>query len=151
MTGSIEAYRDVIDAGMRQLERATGLAPVIAAHSMGGLAARAWLAAHPDAPMHRLVTVATPHSGTRLGGRGRGANVGQMQIDSEWLAQLGASEPLAMRARFVCFWSHCDNIVFPTRSATLPGADNRHLEATPHVRMVYHADVFAEVVRLLTA
>ena len=56
-----------------------------------------------------------------------------------------------MRARFVCFWSHCDNIVFPTRSATLPGADNRHLEATPHVRMVYHPDVFAEVMRALAA
>jgi triacylglycerol esterase/lipase EstA (alpha/beta hydrolase family) len=101
--------------------------------------------------MHRLVTVATPHSGTRLGGRGRGANVGQMQIGSDWLAQLAAREPAELRARFVCFWSHCDNIVFPTRSATLPGADNRHLEATPHVRMVYHADVFAEVMRALAA
>jgi len=151
VAASIDDYREVIDAGARRLARVTGLAPVIAAHSMGGLAARAWLAANPDDPPHRLVAVATPHSGTRLGGRGRGANVSQMQVDSDWLAQLAAREPATVRARFVCFWGHCDNIVFPTRSATLPGADNRHLQATPHVRMVYHPDVFAEVMRALAA
>jgi len=151
VAASIDDYREVIDAGARRLARVTGLAPVIAAHSMGGLAARAWLAANPDDPPHRLVAVATPHSGTRLGGRGRGANVSQMQVDSDWLAQLAAREPATVRARFVCFWGHCDNIVFPTRSATLPGADNRHLQATPHVRMVYHPDVFAEVIRALAA
>jgi triacylglycerol lipase len=151
VAASIDDYREVIDAGARRLARVTGLAPVIAAHSMGGLAARAWLAANPDDPPHRLVAVATPHSGTRLGGRGRGANVSQMQVDSDWLAQLAAREPATVRARFICFWGHCDNIVFPTRSATLPGADNRHLQATPHVRMVYHPDVFAEVMRALAA
>jgi len=151
VAASIDAYREVVDVEARRLERTTGLAPVIAAHSMGGLAARAWLAAHPDAPMHRLVAIATPHSGTRLGGRGRGANISQMQLDSDWLGQLAARETATVRARFVCFWGHCDNIVFPTRGATLPGADNRHLEATPHVAMVYHADVFKEVMRSLAA
>ena len=151
VTASIEAYSQLIDAAVRRLEHATGIAPVIVAHSMGGLAARAWIGAHPDGPMHRLITVATPHSGTRLGGRGRGANVGQMQIGSDWLARLAAGEPPEVRSRFVCFWGHCDNIVFPTRNATLAGADNRHLAATPHVRMVYHPAVFAAAMSEISA
>ena len=121
---------------------------MIVAHSMGGLAARAWLAAQPDAPLHRLVTIASPHAGTRLGGHGRGANVNQMRSGQRLAGCKRCAEPkgrAASRARFTCFWSHCDNIVFPTRSATLPGADNRHLALTPHVQMVDHPAVFEEV------
>ena len=147
--GSIDDYRETIADAMSRLEQATGLAPVIVAHSMGGLAARAWLAAQPDARCHRLVTIASPHAGTRLGAHGRGANIAQMRLGSDWLAQLAARESPASRERFTCFWSHCDNIVFPTRSATLAGADNRHLAGTPHVQMVEHPAVFEEVLRIV--
>lgn len=147
--GDIDSYRDTISDASARLERATGLAPVIVAHSMGGLAARAWWAARPDASLHRLVTIASPHAGTRLGAHGRGANIRQMRVGSDWLAKLAASETVASRARFTCFWSHCDNIVFPTRSATLDGADNRHLPVTPHVHMVEHPALFQEVLRIV--
>ena len=147
--GSIDDYRPTIAEAVSRLEHATGLAPVIVSHSMGGLAARAWLASEPEARWHRLVTIASPHAGTRLGAHGRGVNIGQMRIGSEWLAQLAAKESAAVRGRFICFWSHCDNIVFPTRSATLGGADNRHLPETPHVHMVEHPAVFEEVLRLV--
>jgi len=50
----------------------------------------------------------------------------------------------------LCFWSRCDNIVFPTRNATLEGADNREVAGAPHVAMVFHPAVFAEVLRLAT-
>jgi triacylglycerol lipase len=147
--GSIDDYGRTIATALVELERVTGLAPVIVAHSMGGLAARACLAARPEAPLHRLVTIASPHAGTRLGAHGRGANIRQMRLGSDWLARLAASETPATRARFTCFWSDCDNIVFPTRSATLSGADNRHLPVTPHVQMVEHPAVFDEVIRLV--
>ena len=147
--GSIDDYRPTIANAVSRLHQTTGVAPVIVAHSMGGLAARAWLAADPQAPLHRLVTIASPHGGTRLGSHGRGANIRQMRLDSDWLARLAASESPASRARFTCFWSHCDNIVFPTRSATLAGADNRHLAVTPHVQMVDHPAVFDEVLRVV--
>jgi len=145
--GSIDDYRQTIATAVVELQRVTGVAPIIVAHSMGGLAARAWLAAQPDAQLHRLVTIASPHAGTRLGAHGRGLNIRQMRVGSDWLARLAASETPTTRARFTCFWSHCDNIVFPTRSATLAGADNRHLPVTPHVQMVEHPAVFDEVVR----
>ena len=145
--GSIDDYRPTIAAGVAELRRVTGVAPVVVGHSMGGLAARAWLAAQPEAPLHRLVTIASPHAGTRLGAHGRVSNIRQMRVGSDWLARLTAKESLATRARFTCFWSHCDNIVFPTQGATLEGADNRHLPVTPHVQMVEHPAVFDEVVR----
>ena len=148
--GSIDDYRSAIADAMSRLQQATGLTPVIVAHSMGGLAARAWLASDPAAACHRLVTIATPHAGTRLGAHGRGANITQMRLGSDWLARLAATESPESRRRFTCFWSHCDNIVFPTRSATLAGADNRHLPVTPHVQMVEHPAVFEEVLRIVT-
>ena len=147
--GSIDDYRQTIAHAMGRLEQTTGLAPVIVAHSMGGLAARAWLAGQPEARCHRLVTIASPHAGTRLGAHGRGANIAQMRLGSDWLVQLAAKESATSRGRFTCFWSHCDNIVFPTRSATLAGADNRHLPVTPHVQMVEHPAVFEEVLRIV--
>ena len=148
--GAIDEYGRAIDEAVRQLRDATGLAPVIVAHSMGGLAVRAWLAGADRTRVHRLITIASPHRGTRLGAHGRGRNVAQMRSDSAWLAQLAAREDGQARERFVCFWSHCDNIVFPTRSATLTGADNRHLDVTPHVAMVYHPEVFAAARLALT-
>lgn len=147
--GSIDDYGTTIAAAAARLQQVTGLAPLIVAHSMGGLAVRAWLAAQPATPVHRVVTIASPHAGTRLGAHGHGANIRQMRLGSDWLAQLARGESAMSRARFTCFWSHCDNIVFPTRSATLAGADNRHLAVTPHVHMVDHPAVLEEVLRLV--
>jgi triacylglycerol esterase/lipase EstA (alpha/beta hydrolase family) len=145
--GSIEGYRHAIGAAVAALERATERSPVVVAHSMGGLAVRAWLGARADARVHRLVTIATPHGGTRLAVPARGRNVAQMRHGSAWLSELARRDATPSRTQVVCFWSHCDNIVYPTRSATLPGADNRHLEGTPHVAMVYHPAVIDEVLR----
>jgi len=149
--GSIDSYASIVEKAVRSLEQATGVAPVIVAHSMGGLAVRSWLKdAGRSERFHRLVTVATPHAGTSIAARSVGANMAQMRPGGDWLARLAEGSP-ALRTRFVCFWSHCDNIVFPTRNATLAGADNRHLVATPHVQMAYHPAVFEEVFRLVGA
>lgn len=150
--GSIEDYRETIAAAVETLRTATSLAPVVVAHSMGGLAVRTWLATQPDASaVHRIVTIASPHAGTRMARRGYAANIAQMRVGSVWLANLQARESDSTRNRFICFWSHCDNIVFPTRSAALVGADNRHLEATAHVQMVLHAAVIEAVLELVGA
>ena len=148
--GSIDEYVDQIEGAVRRLEHATSRAPVLVAHSMGSLAARAWLGdASRRGTVHRVVTIGTPHGGTVVASHAHTTNTRQMRVGSAWLQALAGRETVETYQRFTCFWSRCDNIVFPTESATLAGADNRQLEATPHVRMVYHRDVIAEVIRLV--
>ena len=148
--GSIDDYREAVGAAVEALRASTSLAPVVVAHRMGGLAVRAWLASCGDASeVHRVVTIASPHGGTRMARHSFARNIGEMQFASAWLTHLAARETPSTRARFICFWSHCDNIVFPTRSATLDGADNRHLPATAHVRMVLHSEVIETVLALV--
>ena len=149
--GSIDGYARIVDDAVEALERATGLAPVLVAHSMGGLAVRAWIAQGNDRRFHRVVTVASPHQGTAIARRGFSENTRQMGVRSSWLAALRQREDPSLYRRFTCFWSHCDNIVFPTANATLPGADNRHLAATPHVQMAFHPEVIDEVLTLASA
>jgi triacylglycerol esterase/lipase EstA (alpha/beta hydrolase family) len=148
--GSIDDYHDVIASAVAAVEAATGQPPLVVAHSMGGLAVRAWLAAEPHARIHRLVTIATPHAGTRIARHARGANAAQMRQGSAWLEALATRAP-ATRAPMLCFWSRCDNIVFPTRNATLAGAENREVAGAPHVAMALHPAVIDEVLRLISA
>ena len=152
--GRIEDWVPAIEAAVVALTRQTGRPPLLVAHSMGGLAVRAWLAAQPDADqadarVQRVVTIATPHHGTWMARFAHTPNAGQMQRGHPWLVALAACEGPARRARFTCFYGHADNIVFPATSATLVGADNRHLAGVAHVAMAFRPEVVGEVLRLL--
>lgn len=150
--GSISAYADTIDAAVARLESMTGQPPVVVAHSMGGLAVRCWLATQADAErVQRVITIASPHCGTWLARFAMTPNGTEMRVSGIWLEALNARERIADRSRYTCYYGHCDNIVFPTSSGTLPGADNRHLAATAHVQMAYHPDVIGEVLRCLAS
>ena len=72
-----------------------------------------------------------------------------MRPDSDWLRRLAAVEPPNRSAGFTCFYSHCDNVVMPASSATLAGADNRHLSGIAHLQMIDRPEVFAELMRWL--
>ena len=148
--GSIDAYVPIIEDAVRSVSLATGMAPVIVAHSMGGLAVRAWQA-DPSASVqaHRVISIGSPHRGTFLARFGHTPNARQMQLEHGWLQTLRSSEPADRFSRFTCFYGHCDNIVFPASTATLPGADNRHVPACAHVHMAHHADVLTELFRWL--
>jgi triacylglycerol esterase/lipase EstA (alpha/beta hydrolase family) len=145
----IDAYADRVEAAVARMAEATGgRAPVVVAHSMGGLAVRAWLAVEPGrnaSRVHRLFTIGSPHRGTKLARFARSANGRQMRTDSDFLAALAARETAATRARFICYWSDCDNVVFPSTNATLDGADNRGLTGWAHVHLVDHPAIFEAV------
>ena len=202
--GSIDAYSAQIDAAVRRLTAATGMAPVLICHSMGGLAARAWLrdrlaqdanasvgasaGAGAGAVVDRIITLGTPHHGTWLARWNlfpASRNAVQMQQHSPWLqamaqqearasvqtsaqtsaqksaresavggpvaAKAGSADPASPYHRFVCFYSHCDNIVFPASTATLAGADNRHLPGVPHLALVLDHRVQSECLSILAS
>ncbi len=148
--GAIDAYPPLIEAAVQRLQAATGVPPLLVAHSMGGLAVRAWLRDFDgEARVHGVVTVGTPHHGTWLARFGLAPNTQQMRQDSRWLRRLATDEPAERYRRFTCFYGHCDNIVFPAVTATLPGADNRHLRGQAHVHMLRHPAVLDAVLRRL--
>lgn len=153
--GSIDDYPPHIDAAVRQVAMATGRPPLVVAHSMGGLAVRRWWAGHgAGTPLARVITIGSPHAGTWLARFGATHNGRQMRRGGDWLAELASAERLARGAQpyasFTCFYTHCDNIVFPPSTATLPGADNRHVPGCAHVDLVFQPAVFSEACRWLS-
>jgi triacylglycerol lipase len=149
--GSIDGYADSVGVAMRRIESVTGQAPVVVAHSMGGLAVRTWLVKNAGAARraHRVITIASPHRGTWLAHLFHAPNSLQMRRGSSWLADIAALESRTDRERFTCFYGRCDNIVFPISTATLPDADNRHLPGTAHVQMAFCDGVFDELLKWL--
>ncbi len=144
--GSIDDTLGLVENAVRRVEAATGLAPVLVGHSMGGLVLRRWYAEHGgNTRMHHAITIGTPHQGTWLARWGHSSNAQQMRLSSPWLDTLRQREPADTARRFTCFYSHCDNVVFPPQMATLPGADNRHLHGLAHVHMADAPQPWAEL------
>jgi triacylglycerol lipase len=139
--GSIDDYIPLIEEAVCRAERLGGRPPVLVGHSMGGLAARIWLATQENRRrVARVMTIGTPHRGTWLARFSSVANGRQMRTAGEWLKALEAREresEEAPYARFICWYSNTDNIVFPASTATLPGADNRLVEGAAHVAMAF--------------
>jgi triacylglycerol lipase len=154
--GSISDSAPAIDAAVQRLSAATGFAPVIVAHSMGGLVARQWWTEKAAGSgvssvtrVHHLITLGTPHAGTWLATLGMTTNARQMRIQSPWLQDLLTREPPEHRARTTCYFSSCDNIVFPAEHATLAGARNVGLDGVAHVALANHPEPYAELLRQL--
>lgn len=143
--GSISDYTPILEEAVLRLERSTGLPPVLVGHSMGGLAIRTWYAKAGTLRAHRVVTIGTPHQGTWLARFGITQNAHEMVLGNAWQRTLKGHEGTQHFRRFICFYSHCDNVVFPASTATLPGADNRHLEGRAHIHMIDHPLVFQTV------
>lgn len=144
--GPIDAYTVLIEQAISKVTLATGMAPLVVCHSMGGLAVRAWLrsGAEKEQRVHHIVTIGTPHHGTWLGRFALAPNGRQMRLNSQWLQQLEASELPEMHYKFTCFYSNCDNIVFPASTAMLSGAENRHISGKAHVALAFAPEVMAQ-------
>lgn len=148
--GSIDEGVALIENAVARAESLGALPPILVCHSLGGLAARAWLASAPDnlARVGRIITIGSPHHGTWLARWSRVTNGRQMRQRSEWLQALSTKESTlhgeAAYAKFVCWYSNADQIVFPASTAMLPGADNRHVPGTAHVVLGFHPKVMSE-------
>lgn len=151
---SIDSYCGLLDAAVKRMHDESGKPPLLICHSMGGLAVRAWLrATNADARVHRVVTIGSPHQGTHVGNWAPQwpliTNAHQMRSGARWLGTLADQETSTRRSIFVCFYSNCDNIVFPAKNATLPGAENRHMAGLPHLALAQDHRVMEQSLALL--
>jgi triacylglycerol lipase len=151
----IDAYSPVIHQAVEALCEASGSERIIiVAHSMGGLAARAYLRDYGSARVAKVVTLATPHHGTGLANYAPGLNCQQMRwigsssagTPSAWLQQLESSETAELRSLFISIYSQHDNIVAPSSSPQLDGAVNIGFPAIGHVAMALHPAIHACVI-----
>ena len=154
--GGIDEYVPLLHRAVEQLCSETGHQRIIMlAHSMGGLAARAYLRVHGSSRIAKVITLGTPHHGTALANFGLGTNTRQMHwtlspeegLSSEWLRKLAANETPELRRLFVSIYSHHDNIVFPQTSAKLEGAENIEFGGIGHVALAFNARIHAQVLR----
>ncbi|QHE84067.1 esterase/lipase family protein [Hydrogenophaga sp. BPS33] len=153
--GDIDDYLPLMSDAVRRAHALTGRPPLLVCHSMGGLVARAWAAMEPEVPVLGMVTIGSPHRGTWLGRFSRVANGRQMRVGGDWLGALFAREaqirPTQTYGHFLCWYSNGDSIVFPASTATLPGADNRHVPGVPHVALAFHPRVMDESLAVLAS
>lgn len=154
--GGIDEYVPMIHQAVQRICAETGHEQVVlVGHSMGGLAARAYLRAHGASRIAKVITIGTPHHGTGLAHFGVGLNTQQMRwtvteqegLCSEWLRELAASESPAIYQRIVSIYSHHDNIISPQISSHLEGAKNIELHAIGHVALGLDPVVQALVIR----
>ena len=153
--GDIDTYVPQIHRAIETLVADTGHPRIIiVAHSMGGLASRAYLRDHGNHRIARIITLGTPHKGTGLANHGAGENSRQMRhlpgtdggSASEWIQRLEKTESAATLALIVSIYSHHDNIVSPQMSSHLDGATNIELHGIGHVAMGLDRSVQALVI-----
>jgi len=148
MFAPLDDYAPALAQAVDRLRAATGAPRVtLVAHSMGGLVCRAYLRAHGDGQVARVITLGSPHRGTRLAALGIGANARQLRWGSDWLRTLAAAETPAYRARFTSIYTRHDNIVAPYASAELTGARNLAFDGVGHVALGSDAAVLDCLIR----
>jgi len=108
--------------------------------SMGGLVIRSYLAEKLSrAKVRRVVTLGTPHAGTKLSVLALGAAAKEMIPGSPFLEKLNQKLQFPRGGRIYAIYTIVDNIVIPNESAKLHGDGVKNLETRiiNHVGLVF--------------
>ena len=147
----IDDYLQDIERRIDEVLAATGAQRVIlVGHSMGGLVLRAYLRRYGSARVAHIVTLGSPHQGTRLAPLGLGRNACQMRPGSPWLAALASPGAVPLPPGSVSIFSCHDNYVFPQRTcSTLQGAANVIVGGISHLAMAFSPLVLDKLLEAL--
>lgn len=120
---------------------------VLVGHSMGGMVSRACLTLPGMAPrVTKLVTIGSPHHGSRHANLALGADGRELRLESEWMTRLNAN-PASTAAPIVAIYTRHDNFVAPQESCLLPAARMVPLDGVGHLSMLFSAEVARVVTR----
>lgn len=149
--GPIDRYIPLVDDAVARAASLGSAKPWLVCHSMGGLVARVWAAATPDAEQRiaGIVTLGTPHRGTWLSRLAHTPNGQQMRQHSPWLQALQQreteqSERLSQIPR-LSVHAQTDQIVFPPATATFPSGSNWLVAGVGHVAMARDLKLLARI------
>lgn len=127
--------------------RETGAERVILiGHGVGGLVCRAYLARYGEEAARALITLGTPHQGTRLAAYGAGPLARELEPGSAALAALPHRLPIPC----VAIYSTHDNFVMPQGPCELSGARNMPLAGIGHLHMLFSQRVVRVLLRELS-
>ncbi len=144
---SIEDFADQLAAKIDAVRRATGSAQIVlVAHSMGGLISRAYLRRFGGIHVRRLITIGSPHQGSKHAYLMNGRGLSEMRPGSTWLTDLNRDgESMTAGVPVVSLWSWHDSMVTPQTSSLLEGAENIALTGIGHNALLNDPEVFARV------
>jgi len=135
---------DYLAKRMDEALRQTGQSKAaIVGHSLGGLVTREYAARYGSGKIEAVITLATPHAGSKLSFPALapvgGPVMHEMEPGSETLKRL-AKEKIE-GVRFVCVGSVHDNFVLPFDSSFLPGAEEIVIDGVGHNGLLFDTRV----------
>jgi triacylglycerol lipase len=132
----IDSYAAGVEKRIDEVLAETGATQVILiGHSMGGLVSRAYLRRYGGGKVARMISLGSPHRGSRLALLGWGPNGKQMRIGNPWLRAL---EAVTLPAGSVSIYSVHDNQVVPQKQCSeLPGIRNVAIGGVSHLGMAF--------------
>ncbi|MGD1219706.1 MULTISPECIES: esterase/lipase family protein [Streptomyces] len=147
LTCDIRTAAELLGRHIEEICERTGHPRVdIVGHSLGGLIARYYAQClGGDAHVRTLVTLGTPHSGTRVAPlMNAHPIVRQMRPGSEVIEELAMPAP-GCRTQFVSFWSDLDHLMDPLESACVDHPDllahNVRVSGVGHLALPVHPAV----------
>jgi triacylglycerol lipase len=151
--GSIDEMVPTLAARIEAICAECGAAQiVVVAHSMGGLVTRAYLLAHPQAApggtarIARLITLGSPHQGTRMAAFGIGRCVREMRPGSPQMRALAAAEASRPKPPTLSIYTLNDDLVYPPESSCLDWAENVPMSGIGHVGLLNARKVAERVI-----
>jgi pimeloyl-ACP methyl ester carboxylesterase len=155
LTCDIRAAAELLGRHVEEICARTGSSRVdVVGHSLGGLIARYYVQRlGGDARVRVLVTLGTPHAGTRVAPLADAHPiVRQMRPGSPVLQELAAPAP-GCRTRFVSFWSDLDHLMDPVETARLEHPDLAALDirvtGIGHLALPVHPAVASRIRQVL--
>lgn len=148
LAGPIDALVAPFEDRLAEIARETGRQKfIIIAHSMGGLVVRAHMAQSGTANIGRLITLGSPHHGTKMAGLGLMKCAGQMKYQSRWIETLSDMEAAnPPNVPTMSIYTLNDDLVYPPESSRLDWAENVQVSAVGHVGLMFSEAVTNRVI-----
>ncbi|MEV5008049.1 alpha/beta fold hydrolase [Streptomyces sp. NPDC056159] len=155
LTCDIRTAAELLGRHIEEICERTGSRQIdVVGHSLGGLIARYYVQRlGGDLRVRTLVTLGTPHSGTRVAPLANAHPiVRQMRPGSELIEELSRPAP-GCRTHFVSFWSDLDHLMDPLESACIEHPDlkveNIQVSGIGHLALPLHPAVATGIRQVL--